>query len=137
MPRGVKRASMAQQPLFGQGDPYPEHAKLYPHTETNWQIREFCHHLKQLGLVDLDWDQINDALLAWRGVDRLTYEAEAADMRSKYRWLWDKFEPRLPELAQVIDETKRPGAADPPEHTEPDALRDLLGKLRKGRDRGQ
>lgn len=136
MPRGVKRAPMAQQSLFKHGDPYPEHAKLYPHTEANWQIREFCHHLGQLGLIDLDWDQVNDALLAWRGVDRLAYEAEAADMRSKYRWLWDKFEPRLPELAQVIDETKRPGAANLPERTEPDALQDLLGKLRKGRDRG-
>lgn len=136
MARGAKKASIAQQPLFRQGDPYPEHTKLYPHTETNWQIREFCHHLKQLGLVDLSWDQVNDALLAWRGVDKLAYLAEAADMRSKYRWLWDEFGSRLPELAQVIDETKQPGMGDLPERTETDPLQDLLSKVRKGRDHG-
>lgn len=101
----VKDARYQQDPLPISG-PYPEHAKLYPHTQTNWEIREFWHFLAAQGLSPLSWDELNDLLLAWRGVDKLAYQAEAADMRSRYRWLWEQYEPKLPEIAVVIDETK-------------------------------
>lgn len=96
--------------------PYPEHAKMYPHTQTNWEIREFWHFLAAQGLSPLDWDEMNDQLLIWRGVDKDRYLQEAQDMREKYQWLWGQFEPRLPELASVIDETKPPArtVANPP-----------------------
>lgn len=113
----AKEAGVQQQlPLPG---PYPQHAKLYPHTQTNWEIREFWHFLATQGLSPLSWDELDDQLLRWRGVDKEQYRAEAADMRVKYRWLWEQYEPRLPELAAVIDETRRPERLAMPELGKP------------------
>lgn len=94
--------------------PYPEHAKMYPHTQANWQIREFWLHLTERGLSTLSWDELDDELLRWRGVDKGAYQSEAGDMRTKYQWLWDTYEPQLPEIASVIDETRRPQGWDTP-----------------------
>lgn len=136
----VRDGRPRQDPLPIPG-PYPQHAKLYPHTQTNWEIREFWHFLAAQGLSPLSWDELDDQLLVWRGVDKLEYLAEAADMRSKYRWLWEKYESKLPEIAAVIDETKMPEnmAVLEPEPTKenetpvPDPAQALLDKIRSAR----
>lgn len=131
MPRGVKRKEPYHQTHgFEVEDPYPQHRKLHPHTESNWQIREFVFWLRTRGsadLTDLKFDDINDLILQFRGVDLLEYRAEVAQMRSRYRWMWEKIKPE-PAQAQTIPE--------PAEVVEPEAdpLRDLLDKVRRSRD---
>lgn len=145
MPRGVKRQqSHVQLALVAQAEPYPEHAKLYPHTQANWAIREFFHWLRVRPgapeLIRLDFDTLDRLLMEFRGVDYLAYKAEAADLRSKYRWLWEQHEHRLPELATTIDETDRghlvqggqPSAEQEQPPVQEDPLQHLLGKVRKG-----
>lgn len=127
-------------------DPYPEHAKMYPHTEANWVIRDFFTFLVDRGVTSMGHEQMNDMLLEFRGVDKLQYKAEVAQMRSKYRWLWELFEPRLPELGMVIDETapRVTGAIKPaavrvvqaalPDKSPDDGLSFLLERIRGGKD---
>lgn len=81
-----------QPPLSPPTEPYPEHAKIYPHTQENWTIREFMGFLRRRGMTTLDYDQVNSMLFAFRGVDEAAYEAESADMRVKYQWLWNKYD---------------------------------------------
>lgn len=106
MPRGVKKARVSTSPTR-QADAYPEHAKLYPHMNTNWEIRAFMDFLTRKGVCLLSWQQVNSLLLEFRGVDQLAYSAETADMKVKYRWLWEQYgvepdEPVMDDLAGLV-----------------------------------
>lgn len=127
-------------------EPYPQHAKMYPHVEANWAIRDFFTFLAGRGITNMGHEQLNDMLLEFRGVDKLEYKAEVAQMRSKYRWLWEHFESRLPELGMVIDETvprvteavkpavARVVQAALPDKEPQDGLSFLLERIRGGND---
>lgn len=148
MARAVKPARPQPQSPAGP-DPYPEHRRLHRHMEANWQIREFVFWLKGRSVTDLSelsFDEINDLILEFRGVDLLAYRAEVAHMRSKYRWMWDRAKPGQVEPVEVFHESGRPSQArtlfDPPEgpdrfEEQSDPLQDLLSKVRKGRDASQ
>lgn len=132
-PRGWRKPAQPELPPPTQ-DPYPQHARMYPFFQENWAIREFWHFLAERGLTDMTFDQVEDALLAFRGVDSLAYEAEAAEMRSEYRWLWEQFE--MPRLRMVAEQTKpavaRVVAAALPDKTPDDGLEFLLNRIRAG-----
>jgi len=113
-------------------EPYPEHAKMHPHFETNMAIREFWEFLYSRGSVELSFQQWEDALLEFRGVDKLAYLAESAQMRSEYRWLWEKFMPTHAEPVKsvkpvIIEKVEKVGSEGN------GALADLLARIRGGR----
>lgn len=69
---------------------YPEHAKLYPHSRF-FLIYEFFEYLTELGVSDLDWNEVHDLVLTWQGVNVAAYHAESAAMRVDYAWLYQQF----------------------------------------------
>lgn len=89
--------------------------------------------LAEEGLTGLTFQQVEDALLKWRGVDKLEYEAESADMRSKYRWLWEQFEPTVGTLTAAVKEIQVPQPVENVQVQE-DGLAFLLAKIRGSGD---
>jgi hypothetical protein len=130
-PRGWRKPSKPMPDPLPVVDPYLEHAKMHPHMETNGAIREFWEFLYSRGLTELSYGQWEDALLEFRGVDKLAYLAESARMRSEYRWLWEKFmpvelepvEPR-PVITEKVEKVGSGGNG---------ALSDLLARIRGGK----
>lgn len=137
MPRGVKRQP-AQVESPAAKDPYPQHAKMYPFYEQNWAVREFIGFLATAGLVNLTSQQVEDALLAWRGVDKLEYEAEAAKLKSEYRWLWEQHDAALVKpgtMERVVTSAAvKVAQAALPDRSPDDGLLFLLERIRGGRD---
>lgn len=81
-------------PQAAQVDPIPQHTKLAPHIESNWSIRDFLAYMRTRGvelvvpLADgaliLTAEQIDSAILAFRGIDEAAYRAEAKHLLEKY-----------------------------------------------------
>lgn len=69
---------------------YPEHAKLYPHSRF-FGIYEFFEYLVELGVSDLNWEEVHDLVLGWQGVNVAAYHAESAAMKVDYAWLYQQF----------------------------------------------
>lgn len=92
-PRGWRKQREVQAPL-PLPEPYPEHAKLHPHLQDNWAIREFLFWLVHQGrITDLTFDQVNDLLLEYRGVDVDAYYREGQRLKVEYKWLHDQYMP--------------------------------------------
>lgn len=80
--------------LVGACEPYPEHAKLADHIETNWAIKDFLSHLADRGIflsrvqsgkvVHVTESQIEACILGFRGVDIPAYQAESQNLIVKY-----------------------------------------------------
>jgi hypothetical protein len=105
---------------------------MHPHIETNAAIREFWEYLCSHGIAEIPWQEWENALLEFRGVDKLAYEAESAQMRSEYRWLWEKFMPTHAEPIRPVG----PGITKKVEKVGEQgngALADLLARIRGGR----
>lgn len=137
-PRGWRKSTQPELTVSAT-EPYPEHAKMYPFFNENWAIGEFCHFMVDNGLVELTFKQVEDALLAFRGVDKLEYEAEAAKLKSEeYRWLWEKFKVddmgTTPAGRAVKPAVARVVQAALPDKTPDDGLGFLLDRIRGGRD---
>ena len=111
-------------------EPYPEHAKLHPHSKLDL-VYEFFEYLREQGVTDLDWGEVHDLILRWKGVDILAYEAEAAEMRAQYPGLWKQFDEVLAAKPR-LRVTRRPVVrVDLPESPGPDARDLLLDKIRR------
>lgn len=140
MARGVKRQPtwVEPEPLK---DPYPQHAKMYPHSSENWAIREFALFLTMNNKIPVDLlDQLEGWLCEFRGVDQLEYEAEAAKLKSEYRWLWEKMQPTVARLTDAVKEIPVPVAEIPvpqsvvEKQSGEDGLAFLLAKIRGGKN---
>lgn len=81
---------------------FPEHDKLQPHTQANWDIRDFMSYLMRSGVQVLyaragrievmDFDEMEKRLLVWRGVDLESYRAETKALVEKYGGLLSALE---------------------------------------------
>lgn len=75
-------------------DPMPEHAKLSPHADAHWEIRQFLRYLRDRDIEltmhtgkvakALSTEQVELLLLRYRGVDPTAYAAESAKLLAKY-----------------------------------------------------
>lgn len=140
MARGVKRQPTRPE-LEPFKEPYPQHAKMYPHSSENWAIREFVAFLATEKKISVgSHDQLEAWLCEFRGVDQLEYEAEAAKLKSEYRWLWNKLHPTVARLTDAIKEIPVPVAEIPvpkpvaKTQSGEDGLAFLLAKIRGGKD---
>jgi len=90
---------------------YPEHAKLFPTSRFDI-IHEFFDFLRGLGVTDLAWDEVHGLIRKWQGVDPAKFQAEAAQMKVDYAWLWEKYGLLDEEQPQVRLRVTRPPQAD-------------------------
>jgi hypothetical protein len=75
-------------------DPYPEHAKLAMHMESNWSIKDFLSFMADRGVflsrvvsgkvVHVTEAQVEGSIMEFRGVDIPTYQAESQALMVKY-----------------------------------------------------
>lgn len=143
---GRSRAAQAALPLPPAPEPFPEHAKLHPHLKDNWAIREFLFWMLSQDRIDMiTFDQVNDLLLEFRGIDKIAYEVEAAQLKIQYQWLYDQFEVDSSEVCppEPVTKIRLKGAqatqdtlvrAALPDRGPNDGLAFLLSKIRGGGD---
>lgn len=82
--------------MSGFDDEFPEHAKLNPHVDANWEIRNFLEYLAGRSIFLARYNPVRHAieglgelipealLLEWRGVDVATYRAESQVLDKRY-----------------------------------------------------
>lgn len=120
----------AHNQLFLWSEPFPEHAKMFPYSQFEI-IEEFFDHLRQAGVTDLTWVEVHDLLLDFRGVDRVAYESESAQMKVKYQWLFDQFGLTSNTKPKPQIRVTRPAPVAEPDRVEDDpGLNFLLAKIR-------
>lgn len=126
--------------LFLYAEPYPEHAKVYPYSQFDI-IEEFFDHLRDAGITDLTWVEVHDLILDFKGVNRLAYEAEGADMTVKYRHLFDQFgfssDEQVPPRLRVTRPKAPAPQAPEPQAAEPagvSAISFLFSKIAQSRE---
>lgn len=120
----------------GQPSPvFPEHAKVkFGDQEIVFSFMDF---LRDQGITDLDWQEVFDLMLAWRGVDRIKYELETEQMKKMFPKLWAQYglfdeEPEAPKLRVTRKEQPTP---EPEVQASPhpgSGLDFLLAKIRQG-----
>lgn len=126
---------------------FPEHAKVAPHSEVHWEIRDFLAFLADRGVflsrvqsgkvVHVTTAQVNGALLEFRGVDVAAFEAESRALLAKYGQvalsLLGDIEPGNSKPVRWLP-TLPPPKPKPTSVVEEDARGALLRKLRGDQD---
>lgn len=130
-------------------DEFPEHAKLRPHFEANWDIRHFLTWLTSRGVFLARYNPTRHAieglgdsfpeslLLEWRGVDAVAYRAEHQVLDERYGI--SKLTAKLaPELGKPLGHMpplrpSEPKITEERETSVPDAAQALLDKIRSMR----
>lgn len=112
-------------------DAYPEHGKVK--FDDQELVHGFMGFLRIQGITDLTWQEVHDLILAWRGVNKAAYMAEAEHMKKMYPSLWKKYGLLNDEkTAPKLRVTRKPEPEPEPQAPAPvgDGLDFLLARIR-------
>lgn len=113
-------------------DPYPEHAKMYPHSQFDI-IHQFFEYLTIEGITNLTFEEVYELILLWRGVDVTDYLAEGLVLRRKYPQLWKTIVPDAEYEPPKLRVTRKPVTeVDLTSPATSDGVDFLLSKIRGG-----